>query len=47
MLKIALLVKIVKLFHYNDIFQHLLKHRFPLKIIAGCVGGVLPDGDDV
>jgi hypothetical protein len=35
MLKIAILVKIVKLFHYNDAFQHLLKHMFPLKIIAG------------
>jgi hypothetical protein len=37
MLKIAIFVKIVNLFHYNDAFQHLLKHWFPLKIIAGCI----------
>jgi hypothetical protein len=37
MLKIAFLVKIVKLFHYNDAFQHLLKHMFSMKIVAGCI----------
>jgi hypothetical protein len=35
MLKIDVLMKIVKLFHYNDEFQHLLKHGLSLKLMDG------------